>query len=148
MCVPHTKRHTILLIHSCVRQHQCVREYVCICMLYLCTRTPSVCNRVPGRVYGCTHMCIHTAASAASQHIPWRFLRPTRKFSSVENYRQWLRKGRSLFAGLSLKYPNIMLRARNFLRLPTTRLTFDTVTVVRIQHRIPSSSTQVKSVHL
>lgn len=46
-----------------------------------------------------------------NQHIPWRFLRPTRKFSSVENYRQWLRKGRSLFAGFSLNYIRVYYAA-------------------------------------
>lgn len=53
----------------------------------------------------CEHVCIQAAASSASQYIPWRFLRPNRKFSSVENYRQWLRKGKSLFAGFFEK-PN------------------------------------------
>lgn len=96
----------------CVREsclyvplHVCVCECACICMLY-------------SRLYGCTHTHTHTSVSKQqqhrqhrNQHIPWRFLRPTRKFSSVENYRQWLRKGRSLFAGFSLNYIRVYYAA-------------------------------------
>lgn len=68
VCAAHKAAHSLAYTYVCQAASVC--EYVCICMLYLCTRTPSVCKRVPGPVYECTHICIHTAASAASQHIP------------------------------------------------------------------------------
>lgn len=118
-----------LLRGGSVPQCLCVREsclyvalHVCVCLcvsvhVYVCYILACVC--VCARLYGCTHTHTHTSVlkrqqqhrQHRNQHIPWRFLRPTRKFSSVENYRQWLRKGRSLFAGFSLNYIRVYYAA-------------------------------------
>lgn len=102
----------VLFIRAVARVCVSVCECACICMLY---------SRVCVCVRACMDAHTHTHTSVLkrqqqhrqhrNQHIPWRFLRPTRKFSSVENYRQWLRKGRSLFAGFSLNYIRVYYAA-------------------------------------
>lgn len=102
----------VLFIRAVARVCVSVCECACICMLY---------SRMCVCVRACMDAHTHTHTSVLkrqqqhrqhrNQHIPRRFLRPTRKFSSVENYRQWLRKGRSLFAGFSLNYIRVYYAA-------------------------------------